>query len=141
MRKSVARSQAHNGFERDQIVPNPLSPLMSAWKETESAMERIFEREAAGTVSLNSDPALRANFDILLQFLEAKQLSLIEQIVDTPAISLEDVLGKLVLWKSMSFAGYSGDMGLAPAERLISGAIGDLEAFLAVTSSAKVTQT
>lgn len=140
MKKSAVRAYRETEQDRETVENssssqltidnNSLSQLMHAWKEAESTMERIFEHEAAGAVSLRTDAALRERFERRLRSIEARQVWLIERMAELPAKSIDEVLKKLVLWRSMSVASSGDNQELTPAERLIVGAISDLEAFL-----------
>ncbi len=130
MDKSAVRTYRDADQEGESTDNKSLSQLMLAWDEAETTMERIFELEAAGAVSLRTDLALRERFERRLKSIEARQVWLIDRIAELPAKSLDEVLKKLVLWGSMNLVEPADDVELTPAERLISGAISDLDAFL-----------
>ncbi|MGH1422104.1 MAG: hypothetical protein ACRBEQ_09815 [Hyphomonas sp.] len=132
MKKSAVRTYRNAEQEGESADNKSLSQLMLAWDEAETTMERIFELEVSGAVSLKTDVALRDRFERRLKSIEARQVWLIERIADLPAKSMDEVLKKLVLWRSMNLAEPEPgeDIELTPAERLISGAINDLDGFL-----------
>lgn len=130
MEKSAVRTYRAVDQEGDSGDNKSLSQLMLAWDEAETTMERIFELEAAGAVSLRTDIALRERFERRLKSIEARQVWLIERIAEIPAKSVDEVFKKLMLWRSMNLAETDSSAELTPAERLISGAISDLDAFL-----------
>lgn len=130
MEKSAARTWRGANRENESSNNKSLSQLMLAWDEAENTMERIFELEAAGAVSLQTDIALRERFERRLKSIEARQVWLIERIAELPAKSIEEVLKKLALWRAIDLPKPDDGVELTPSERLVSSAINDLDVFL-----------